>query len=62
MTSGMIELHGDTVLWHHDGDVLLHFQQSDIVVVGEYTNPDGPWLDDWFIVFVFRNGTWSPIS
>lgn len=30
---------------------------ADIAVIGEYTTNDGPWLDDYFFVFVERDGT-----
>lgn len=29
---------------------------SEINIIGEYTNSDGPYLDDWFIVFILRDG------
>jgi hypothetical protein len=36
---------------------------SELAVIGEYTNPNGPFLDDWFLVFVCRNdGTWYEAS
>lgn len=35
---------------------------SDTVVVGEYTNSDGPWFDDWFLVLVMKDGSWYSIS
>ena len=31
---------------------------SQIKVIGEYTNSDGPHLDDYFFVFVLPDGSW----
>jgi hypothetical protein len=40
---------------------LLQIDLNDIVVIGEYTNSDGPYFDDWFLAFVSRNGQWQSI-
>ena len=32
---------------------------SEIAVIGEFTTPEGPWADDWFLALVKRNtGEW----
>lgn len=36
------------------GDTMM--QVEDIGVIGEYTTPNGPWEDDYFVVFVDRDG------
>lgn len=61
ITSGTIELNGDSVLWHNEDVVFLQFNMSDIVVIGEYTNSNGPWFDDWYMTFVLRDGQWKSI-
>ena len=34
----------------------------DIKILGEYTNSDGPHLDDYFFVFVLADGSWRQAS
>ena len=31
---------------------------SEVTVIGEYTNEDGPFADDYFLVFLSRNESW----
>jgi hypothetical protein len=31
---------------------------AELVCIGEYTNANGPSLDDYFLVFGLRNGLW----
>jgi len=40
------------------------FLARDIRVIAEFTTDYGPFLDDWFIAFICRNGTWHtfPLS
>lgn len=61
ITSGIIELNGDSVLWHNEDVVFLQFHISDIVVIGEYTNSNGPWFDDWYLTVVLKNGEWKSV-
>lgn len=61
ITSGIIELNGDLVLWHNEDVVFLQFHISDIVVIGEYTNSNGPWFDDWYLTFVLKSGEWKSV-
>ena len=35
---------------------------SQIQIVGEYTDSNGPYLDDYFFVFVLSNGSWRQAS
>lgn len=61
ITSGTVEINGDSVLWHNEDVVFLQFEISHVVVIGEYTNSNGPWFDDWYITFVLKNGQWKSI-
>lgn len=61
ITSGTIELNDDSVLWRNEDVVFLQFDIADIVVIGEYTNSNGPWFDDWYMTFVLKNGQWKSI-
>jgi hypothetical protein len=45
-------------LWCDGGpDGSWRLPVSDIAVVGEYTNANGPWIDDYYLVFVHRDRT-----
>ena len=35
---------------------------SDIKVIGEMTKSDGPYTDDWFLIFIIDKETWYQIS
>jgi hypothetical protein len=60
-SSGIVRLQGDMVFWDYDNKNILQLNVSDIVVIGEYTNSDGPYFDDWFITFVTKDGQWQSI-
>jgi hypothetical protein len=60
--SGVVTLEGDKVIWHNEDVVFATFSLSDVVAIGEYTNSNGPWFDDWFLVFVMKDESWSKIS
>ena len=50
--SGKLEFRGDA-LWCDGGPTgSWRLPSSDVSVVGEYTNANGPWIDDYFLVFV----------
>ena len=60
-SSGIVRLQGDKVFWDYDNKNILQIDIKDIVVIGEYTNSDGPYLDDWFLTFVTKDGQWQSI-
>ena len=60
-SSGIVRLLGDNVFWDYDNKNILQINFNDIVVIGEYTNSDGPHFDDWFITFVTKDGQWQSI-
>lgn len=41
--------------------VFLQFHISDIVVIGEYTNSNSPWFDDWYLTVVLKSGEWKSV-
>ena len=59
---GSISIQDEKVVWSTDDLVLAEIYFKEIVVIGEYTNSNGPWFDDWFVTFVSANGEWSSIS
>jgi hypothetical protein len=61
ISSGIIHLHDDKIFWDYDNRNILRIDISDIVIIGEYTNPDGPYFDDWFLTFVTKDGRWQSI-
>jgi hypothetical protein len=60
-SSGVVTIDGDTVIWHNTDVVFATFNLSEIAVIGEHTNSNGPWFDDWFITFVTKEGKWLSI-
>lgn len=60
-SSGTVTVEGDKVIWHNEDLVFATFNLSDIIVIGEKTNSNGPWFDDWFLTFVTKDGNWLDI-
>jgi tetratricopeptide (TPR) repeat protein len=46
----------DGVLSYVSGDYRFNVRLDDIAIVGEYTTPAGPAVDDYFLVFLTRKG------
>jgi hypothetical protein len=55
-SSGIVRLQGDKIFWGYENKNILQIDINDIIVIGEYTNSDGPYFDDWFLTFVTRDG------
>lgn len=61
-SSGIVHLEGDMVFFGYNNNKnILQIDLNEIVVIGEYTNADGPYFDDWFITFVTKEGKWQNI-
>ena len=60
-SSGIVRLTGDKVFWDFDNKNIFEVDINDIVVIGEYTNSDGPYFDDWFLTLVTKDGQWHSI-
>ena len=60
-SSGIVRVQDDKVFWDYDNKNILQIDINNIVVIGEYTNSDGPYLDDWFLSFVTKDGQWQSI-
>ena len=60
-SSGIVRLQGDKFFWDYDNKNILHVDINEIVIIGEYTNSDGPYLEDWFLTFVTSDGQWQSI-
>ncbi len=44
------------------GQILWSVDLDKVVLIGEYTNANGPLLDDYFLVFVTADGRWFQVS
>lgn len=60
-TSGKIRIEGDIIFWDYQDRNLLQLDSNNIIAIGEYSNSDGPYLDDWFLTFVTKDGQWQSI-
>lgn len=46
-----IKLDANTIVCENNSE-LLKISINDLELIGEYTNEDGPYLNDWFFVFI----------
>jgi hypothetical protein len=60
-TSGKVQVIDDKIIWSYHDETVSQTDLNEIVIIGEYTNSDGPWFDDWFLVFVTKDGHWRHI-
>jgi len=51
--TAILEIEDGNLIYSEAG-VSWRVRIDDIVVVGEYTNANGPGLDDWFLIFGYR--------
>ncbi len=47
-----IHLEGDSVVYTEQGKERWRTRLAKVAVIGEYTTPNGPYVDDYFLVFV----------
>src|SRR5688500_7999659 len=60
--SGYACIRNNKICWDFNNQNYAEVDSDKIVVIGEFTNSDGPYLDDWFIAFVTSDGYWQSIS
>jgi hypothetical protein len=60
-TSGKVRIEDNIIYWDYENENFLQIDINEIVVIGEYTNSDGPYFDDWFLTFVTKDGQWQSI-
>ena len=58
--SGEIEVENDKITWKCNGEKVAEVNLNQISIIGEYTVDSIH--DDWFMVFVEKDGTWKRIS
>lgn len=61
-SSGIIKIKDNLICWEFKGKMLEEVNADHVEVIGEFTNTNGPMHDDWFLVFVFKDGSWKSIS
>jgi hypothetical protein len=60
-TSGKVRIEDNIFYWDYQDKNILRIDTKEILVIGEYTNSDGPWFDDWFLTLVTKDGQWQSI-
>lgn len=60
--SGVLRLDGDLLVYVSPDYGQWKTQVSDIIAFGEYTTNNGPYIDDWFMVFVTKDLEWVEAS
>lgn len=60
--SGEVHIAEDCITWLSPkfGEVTVNL--NDVKLIGEFTTAEGPFFDDWFLVFVYADGSWDKIS
>jgi hypothetical protein len=60
--SGVLSVKDSTLIYASPDYGDWQIPISEIVAFGEYTTDNGPWIDDWFMVFVTRDFNWVEAS
>ena len=60
--SGVLSIVDSTLIYASPDYGNWQIPISEVVAFGEYTTDNGPWIDDWFMVFVTRNFNWVEAS
>ena len=61
-SSGEISVKGKLMKWHKTNGGTVSIDLEQVAVIGEYTTDIGLFADDWFLVFVCKNGEWEEVS
>jgi hypothetical protein len=59
--SGTVRIQDGKIFWDVDNKNILELDINEVVVVGEYSNSDGPYFDDLFLTFVTKEQQWHSI-
>lgn len=57
-----VSINNDMILWENEGKSITNFPINNIKVIGEYTTSEGPFIDDWFFVFILSADEIKEIS
>lgn len=61
-SSGAVYVQGEYLVWRTADDSMVKVNLNEVVLIGEYTTDEGPIFDDWFLAFVYADGSWDKIS
>ena len=53
--SGKVFVDNEFVYWEVQNNIVLQEPINKLQFIGEYTTPDGPFLDDWYLVLYYKN-------
>ena len=56
-----IAFDGESIRLCNSGKEVWQVPLSEVRAIGEYTNENGPMWDDWYLVFVGREGNWYEV-
>jgi hypothetical protein len=59
--SGIVRVNDGHVSWEYKNESLLQIDLNQVCVIGEYTNTNGPYFDDYFLALVTKDGRWVSI-
>lgn len=57
-----VHLENRHIVFFREGKEIVRIAVDEIRLIGEYTTSDGPFVDDWFIVFLTSPIDWKQIS
>lgn len=61
--NGAFSFDSSAIIYHAPSGEVVSTPISEIAIIGEFTTPDGPFADDWFLVFVMRGtGQWMKFT
>jgi hypothetical protein len=61
-SSVKVSLKDKLIRWRTASGGLVSIDLEKVAVIGEYTKDRGPFVDDWFLVFVYKSGEWKEVS
>ena len=60
--SGQLKILGNDIIYNSQSYGQWTLPLSDVKAIGEYTSDQGPGVDDWFIIFFLKDGSWYEAS
>jgi len=60
--SGQLNIIADEIRYNSETYGNWSIPISEVKAIGEYTNDQGPFLDDWFLLFFLKDCTWYEAS
>ena len=60
--SGSIRFDEHKIYWDYKDRTIVEIDLDVVEVIGENTNGEGPWGEDWLLIFVTKDKQWNSIS